>query len=474
MATLISSFLGINSKTFKDVGVFDAVIGVDTRLFLDPFLLKKTKIPEFKDSRNKIEKYYTDIIRLLLASRIRGDRAWNEAFRRLTFKELHGVSIGYGVHSSNGSAIGPGLAKRLIDTAGEILEMGIKDPEIFELIGLFEEDFGADRLSDMTIVILREDFYNFTQRITETIGIKDLVEKEFSGKKFVLPKYPSGKDPLIFLPRKFLRDLPVALSWDGIDHVVATNRELRERLNKLIGSAWKNKITKRELRKFILGNAENIRKLISAYKNAQPAYYDFENDPASEVIWYELGKRFADRYPINLYQQVISIDDLKNVVEKIIGQFKKNIEVNALKEHLYVKKGLVLKPRHERFAQLLFYSTADSYCAANNLDISREPNAGSGPVDFKLSRGYSERILVEIKLSSNKALIRGFKKQLPTYQQSEKSRHNFYLVLRVTRSEAQIKRLIKIRDALVKEGKRVPEIVVIDAGIRPSASKRRL
>jgi hypothetical protein len=313
MTTLISSCLGIDSKLFKETGVFDAILGVDTRLFLDPFLLKKTKIPEFKDSRKKIEKYYTDIIRLLSASRTPGDRAWNEALRRVTFKELHGVSIGYGVHSSNGSAIGLGLAKRLISTAAEILEMGIRDPEIFELIGLFEEDFGADRLSDMTIVILKEDIYNFTQRVAKAFEIKNLIEIESNGKRFALPKHPSGKEPLLFLPKKLLRDLPVALSWEGIDHVVATNRELRERLNKLIGHVWKNKIRKRDLRNLILGNKDNIRELISVYKNSRASSYDFEKDPAGEVSWYFLGKEFADQNPINLHQQLTNTNALSNV-----------------------------------------------------------------------------------------------------------------------------------------------------------------
>ena len=106
MATSFSSALGVDNKAFKSVGILDAIIGVDTRLFLDPFLLKRTQIPEFKQSRQKIAKYYQDIITLLVASLTRGDKAWQEALRRLTFKELHGVSIGYGVHTGNGSAIG--------------------------------------------------------------------------------------------------------------------------------------------------------------------------------------------------------------------------------------------------------------------------------------------------------------------------------------------------------------------------------
>lgn len=474
MANLISSHLGINAKAFEKARIFDAVVGVDTRLFIDPFLLKRTKIPEFIKSRKKIEDYYSNIIRLLTASQARGDRAWREALKRLTFKELHGVSIGYGVHGSDGSAIGPGLALRLIDTASEIIAMGIKDPEIFELIGLFEKDFGADRLSDMTIAIIKEDIYKYTQRLVKVFKLSNLVEVRVNDRIFHLPKHPTGDTPLVLLPKELLRNLPVALSWDGIDHVVSTNRALRDRINQLIGKAWKNKITKRELRNIILNNKENIEKLLGAYRSSKSTHYDFENDPSGEVTWYRIGKDYATANHLILQPQtVLNIDDLESIVRKIINQFKRNIEVNGLSNHIYIRDGFKLRPRHERYSQLLFYSTADTYCEANNVDISREPNAGIGPVDFKLSAGYNARVLVEIKLSSNKMLVKGFEKQLPSYNESENTDRSFYVVLKVTKSKKQIERLLRVYDQLKSEKKMAPEIIIIDGTIQPSASKRK-
>ena len=47
-------------------------------------------------------------------------------------------------------------------------------------------------------------------------------------------------------------------------------------------------------------------------------------------------------------------------------------------------------PRHERFAQLLFYAIAAAYCEANDIDVSPESDAGAGPVDFKLSSGAAK------------------------------------------------------------------------------------
>lgn len=471
MAQLFSSYLGVDHRAFEKNGLFDAVVGVDTRLFLDPFLLKKTKIKEFTNSRRKVETYYSDIIRLLIAHKSsKNVRAWREALKRLTFRETSGVFIGYGVHSGDGNAIGLGLAKRLLSTALDILDMGIKDPEIFELIGLFEEDFGADRLSDMTIAIIKEDIFLYTEHVASILKVKQdkLIRWRLKDREYLLPKHPAKKGPAVILPKVLLRDLPIALSWDAIDHVVSTNRELRERLNRLIGETWKKKIKKRELRDYIFTSKQNIETLVSAYKKSTGNYYDFDLDPAGEVKWYEIGNEFASGHPLTLQLLAKNLDTLEDIVGKIVDQFKKLIEVNGLNKNLYVYG----KPLHERFAQRLFFAVADTYCAVNNIDVTPEPNAGNGPVDFKFSHGYHSRVLVEIKLTSSRRVIHGFNKQLPVYQASEGTSRSFYVVLKTTLRDNQLKVLKKLKEQAEKEAQRIPRVVVIDAYPRTSASKR--
>lgn len=283
MAQAVSTALGVDAKSLEKKGIFDAVIGVDIHLFVDPQLLKQTSIPEFKNSHDTLEKYFSEIITLLSASKNAGDRPWKEAYKRLIFKELHGVSIGYGVHSDNGSAVGPELASKLVHSASEILALGIKDPEVFLLLGLFEEGFGADRLSDTTIFVLKDDFYLYTQRMAKELGIKSLIKKVTPNGQYLLPKNPNKNEGLMFLPKELLRDLPVALDRDGIDFVVAVNQELRNRLNQMIGTAWKSKITKKELRNIVFPSKDNMETLLEAYKNNKKGVYDFEKDPVASL-----------------------------------------------------------------------------------------------------------------------------------------------------------------------------------------------
>ena len=153
----------------------------------------------------------------------------------------------------------------------------------------------------------------------------------------------------------------------------------------------------------------------------------------------------------------------------MVGQFKKNIENNKLYQVLYNEDG---SPRREVFAQRLFFATADTYCEANDVDLSREPDAGSGPVDFKLSRGYKGRILVEVKRSDNPNLLHGFETQLRAYEQSEATQESIYLIIRVTEGDAGIKNVLALRERQIEQAKRVPEVTVIDARKTPSASKR--
>ena len=475
MTQKISEYFNIPEKTLDKMGVFNAVIGIDTHLFLDPQLLKKTKIPELKSSRQRFEKYFSDIMKLLVASRKTGDVAWREARKRLIFRELRGVSIGYGTQGGDGKGVGPELGFKLLNTASEIIGMGIKDPAIFELLGLFEEGFGADRFSDMTISIIRDDLFKFSERVAKTLNLKKLIEVKRNGNIYHLPLHPDKNKVLVFLPKEQLRDLPMAFSREDIDYVVSVNRELRNRINELVGKTWgkKTRIPKRDLKELIFKDKNNLIKLLQSYKERDIKTYDFINDPAGEVIWYDLGRKFANENEIKLkISSTPTIDDVEKVVLDIILQFKKNIEVNGLKEHLYTKDGNLYKPRHERFSQLLFYSTADTYCGANNLDLNREPNAGNGPVDFKVSSGYKSRVLVEIKLSSNKSLIHGFEKQLQAYQESESTQKSIYVIIQLTKSANQIKRVLRLKEKADKEKKRVPAIIIIDGTIKPSASKR--
>src|SRR5207237_5261315 len=59
---------------------------------------------------------------------------------------------------------------------------------------------------------------------------------------------------------------------------------------------------------------------------------------------------------------------------------------------------------------------------ATSYDVNREPNNGRGPVDFKVSKGSVDKSLIEFKLASNTSLKRNLEKQVPIYQNANRTR----------------------------------------------------
>lgn len=95
MPRKISNLLNVSSEGLSEKGVFDGFIDIDSRLHVDPSLLVISKILEFKNSHNTFEKYFNDVLKLVSHSQNRNDRFWNEAKKRLKFKEIGNTALGY-------------------------------------------------------------------------------------------------------------------------------------------------------------------------------------------------------------------------------------------------------------------------------------------------------------------------------------------------------------------------------------------
>ncbi len=475
MATMLNEYLGVKADDLERLGVFNSVIGVDSKLFLDPYLLEKSQEPEFNKARQNLRKYFEKV--LLLLSVEQSTRTQKEALKLLTVKETRGVSMGYG-EKDDGSAIGPKLAEKLLESASEVVALGVKEPEIFEIMGLFEEGFGPDRISDLAIHIIKEELYEYTERICKTINASNLGKFKFNDKEYTLPKYPDKKYPILIFPKDVLRDLPIALEWDDIWNVVNFNEDLRRKVNALIGQDWNETINRKSIkefkskvRKMLLSDKKYLDEVINAYKRsgAGKKSYNFSVDILGEDSWYLVTEQLILQNPKTLtLPNTPTLSETTNLVRQIIAQYKKLIEDNGLSEPLcYKGKDGKYRYRNESIAQKIFFAVADTCCKVNNLDVSPECNSGRGPVDFKFSNGYSTRVLVEIKYSKNSKLINGYNKQIEAYQSSEGSPKCFYVVIKTsTEHEKLINDLLKISKSNSDK-----EVVIIAATVKPSASK---
>jgi hypothetical protein len=472
MVVPLNVYFKIPVNQLQKVGALNAYLGIDTHVFVDPALLRAVEIPEFRGATKDLAGYFSPIIRLLKATKHVGDIAWETAVKRLRFREEHGAALGYSAAGGSGRGIGELLARTLVERGKEIVNLGIDDPEIFEVIGLFQEGFGPDLLSDMAVSILKERFFAYTERLADRLELKPTRKFRLKQREWTLPVHPDGKTALILIPSEVLTPLPIALDRSEIAEVAQFNAEVRDAWNAIVAAAGKEKRdpSKAEIREMLLARPKNLADLIAVYKKAARRGYDFSKDPLGLFSWDYYGRTAAEKYPLKLKPtRPKTIAELRQVLNMIVAQFKKNIEQNKLYEVLYGENG---EPRSEVFGQRLFYAVADTYCAANDVDLNREPNAGNGPVDFKLSVGYRGRILVEIKKSTNPRLIHGFATQLAAYQASEDTQDSLYLILRVSEGEAGINDVAALQNEKRKAGHKVPDVVVIDARKKAPASKR--
>lgn len=105
MPISICDYLGLDREQFEETGALDAVLEVDSRLFIDPRLVGQSAVPEFSRADQKIQETFSNVFRLLRFSRQPGDQFWSQAKRIFSFGEVRGLCIGYSRRGTAGSGI---------------------------------------------------------------------------------------------------------------------------------------------------------------------------------------------------------------------------------------------------------------------------------------------------------------------------------------------------------------------------------
>jgi hypothetical protein len=409
------------------------------------------------------------VIALITASKKPGDMMWVAAHKLLQFEEPQGFALGYGVHRPNGRGVGPTLAKDLLNRGNTILKLGVEDPMLFEVLEIFGDGFGPDLISDTQASILEENFLAYSEHVADRLTIQKRARRLIGNRTYRIPAGPDGKG-LVLVPEEFLTPLPIEVPWESIEYAAALDESVRKQLSELFTLAIKRP-KKSEVANVLLKKKDIIDRLLKSFRESVATKYDFDSDPLGVINWLKIAVESVVANPEPLTLESNTPESLVSVIGQIINKFKQNIEDNGLWKEFYREHDG--KAKHERFGQLLFFAVADTYCDANNLDISRESNGGNGPVDFKLSQGVKFKYLVEMKLSSNPKLLDGYTAQLDAYKASEKTTRSAYLVVRLNGKGTQLDELIKTHRDLKKKGQGAPDLFVIDATDKLSASKRK-
>lgn len=459
---------------------FDPVIGHDTNLFIDPFLVEKiaTKIPEFKDSHGKVIIFFNEAFQDAAKLVHRNSNTCKPLLRSFEFPEVNELYLGYSKPGNRGAGSSKGYARLLLSAVFELIDAGITSISRFEELELFKEGFGADRIGDMMSDLLKPELVKYTQRICEEKKIKlhphrlrNMYHSDgrvWQDDKVKLPciKTAWGKYFVILSPKAFLRHLPTVDIVDFWNHSYSHE-------NDVIRSQFGNKIKKSVDRKTMFEAARKSAHLRESYleaiKNRKADPYDIENDPDLIHKWYHIGKKQFDTDPVNFKAPATSAEFI-TVVQQIIERYKHHVENR--RGWQVIRDDSTGRGKKEKVVQRHFEGIISAYCEANNIDFSAEVDVGKGPVDFKFSSGYKNRVLIEVKLARNTKFIHGLKKQLPTYLKAEKIQKGFFVVI-VYEAE-DVDKVNGIRNEIPKLKKDFGldiEMLVVDAQPQKLASK---
>lgn len=458
MATLFTTEFNISKERMNELGVFDVFLDVDSSFFINLRCLKECTVPEFAGSYNKINNTFREI-GLLLKRATPGSRLYRAAYERFNFPEVNGINLGFAT-GKHGAGFGEQLRTQIIKDAYEIVQSGSEQPEIFHLVGLFEDNVGPDRLSDMIARIIYPDIVLYTRRI--------LTELEISVEKY--PEYhfkdglvvnPYKRKHLLLLPQCILHELPIARCWDDIDRVCSENNAIRAEINEEIGNTWRRMPTterKEYLREQIFKCPDKIQRIINAYQNAEVSPFNIFRNPD-----------YVTNYLSDIYEMPNSdCEDSYAAALDVIENFKKWVEYHR---GASVINGCGEKPS-EKLIQLMIYAVGQMFCDKFNWCFSPETDSGRGPADFVISRG-TDKTVVEVKLTSNQDCVHGLEVQVEEYAVAENTDKKIFVVDTGSHSY-RVGKVLEKRDEMISRGLLPATVVAVDAVPKDSASKYKL
>lgn len=469
---IFSKHFLVDPEILKIAGLIDPLLTVDTQLFIDPILLDKSSHEIIrKDAYETFRGHIAKVIRLLSISKTENDVAWKSARRLLSLGEAQSNGLGYGISSRSGASRPDELRETILRTAKEIIELGSNDPEMISLMGFFEENVGPDTISDLTTQIIEPQLAILTNQFCTANSIPTKVSP--LSPEIPLPHFQVSRNKekaILLVPYDIVRELPVANDWNGVAGAVSANAVIRDAVNHFLAGILEPTVKERKeaMRKAAMESSEMFETFIAALKE-NTTYYDPNIDALGYYKLKDILLSKQDQFKSDAkYDVSAGIDEIIRVVNEGLAMFKHHIEKGNLWEALWIDG----RPKKERAAQLIFFAIADCFCLVNNIDISPEANMGGGPVDFKYSKGYQARVLVEMKKSSG-TVVHGYTKQLEIYKDASRTNYGIFVVLDFGDLGDKLNQILALQAELRGKGEPASEIFVIDATRKASASKRK-
>lgn len=423
---------------------FDPHLTVDTRLFVDPLLLLLDDDGDWQGAHDELLAHFARCYELIARGGGRTSTSAQVAIRLLTFPEPREFGLGYTASGTRGSGAGERFAGRMADGIAVAIAAGLSVPEHIEEIGILNEGIGADRISDATCNVLKSRFVRYTQRVAVRHGIPMGLHRlrnaevypqqgRWRNQDLELPTNPITGGPVLLVPERILNELPILNADDWFDSHI--NADVRAQLNLNVGE----RVRKADIVALARRRPRHVRQWAREQTTRTDLQgYDFGGDPIGVVQWDGAPREYAQANPIQGLQQVSTQEQLRTLIEKILEHFKHFIENQRGWRLLWNDDG-TQKP--EEASQLALLGMAQPYLREFDVEMDREVELGRGAVDFKLSRGTSCRLVLELKKENNGRFWQGLERQLPVYMVSDDSPDGWFVAIRLRNNKASEQRL---------------------------------
>lgn len=381
--------------------------------------------------------------------------------------------MGYTKQGTSGFGTGKGFAKIMAASMWDAVKAGLVQISHFEEVALLSVGIGADRISDSVAYIIRKRLAEFTIDVCNNLniqlytfpyskGIYSIQENRWKFSSYSLPYNPFSKKPVLLVPKKYLRELPTINSDDFWDYCFHNENES---LRNQFGFDIKRKVSKKTIIQFAKSNPLLRKKYLVIKEGVKGVPYNLDKDPIG-LAGLEKAKKYVADFPKNFI--INSNNDLLNAIHLMNEEFKQFIEKKGGWNLLWNDDNT---PRRESASQYAYLGIVQHYCIANDIDITREANVGSGCVDFKMSIGHSIKIFLEVKKVSNSRFWNGLKKQLPAYMDSEQIKLGCFIVIVYT--DKDLKKIIAINNVIsqIQTEKNISiSLLVVEARKKKTAS----
>jgi hypothetical protein len=418
---LFSEQFGV-TKTAEDTW-FDPVMNVDTRLFIDPFLIYADERGPFVGSHDEVIAFFGSAFQML--AQCRGQKeapAYRKTVGNLAFPEVEEFCLGYTATGTRGAGSGGKLAEAMAEALWEAIQAGIENLNHFELVAILRVGIGADRISDITAAILRKRFVEYTVAVCQRHpciprerkryprGWYDLAKGQWVPIHAELPVNPRNGKAVLLTPREYLRSLPTLNAedfWEGYGN--AENELLRANVNHDISS----RVKKADIVKFAREHPDKLIQYARDKEAAGSDPYDFDQDEAGLVSWHAPTQTFCQANPLG--GDVGTVEGLRSFLLELPNAFARFIEDYGGWQHMWAGR----RHRTELAAQNLFLGVVMHYCQAKQVTADSFQNIGRKSVLFTAGGGVVARALFEVKLARNGKLRASLAREKPRYSSLE-------------------------------------------------------